>query len=578
MTSSTSHDITPLPAISFNPSKISQIDEVSLQGKDTNEYSQIADQLAVSVEEQAKILADIEREKGKKSSLNRPNSSSSSILTKDSINHIDTNLESGLNLSQSNIKTSIGHIKETSRSVPDRSDELDILAKYLPSYTESLTEKEVSSKKTKKASLVDRYLNPSLSQEINLEESPDPEMPTLQPVSFNTTTTSLENKSLIDFGPPKETENFYETLKNLKTPFSQSSTVNGPNDFASAESDAIAGSLISFEDTENSYKRVKEIKAKYQEQNSKCSVANLIDIESTPSITKQTSSHFSIDRFDSSIIQSSSAISSEFSIAKDFASSIDEQAKILAEIEKEKEKKASSVAPTLMKTKSKSNLKSSIKRSKSRGRNVTFDETASKTSSRDETMNDWSAVVSSTQKTFNGYDNGTNDTTNVAECQKDYKQLLQFGEKEKTYLNKTTRSASNNDLHSYPETNHDRPKRNREKSPTNTEQSTSRPSRKSSVSEYPGSSLKTKVKERSNSLCTPRSNGLIARTQQHHQRNGEVAGDSNKREALRQLLCDLRKDAMDDDLENNDGTFFPCEFCGDPYPVEYLMRHQVRKY
>ena len=90
--------------------------------------------------------------------------------------------------------------------------------------------------------------------------------------------------------------------------------------------------------------------------------------------------------------------------------------------------------------------------------------------------------------------------------------------------------------------------------------------------------MKSKVKERSNSLCTPRSNGLIARNQQHHQRNGEVAGDSNKREALRQLLCDLRKDAMDDDLENNDGTFFPCEFCGDPYPVEYLMRHQVRKY
>ena len=55
--------------------------------------------------------------------------------------------------------------------------------------------------------------------------------------------------------------------------------------------------------------------------------------------------------------------------------------------------------------------------------------------------------------------------------------------------------------------------------------------------------------------------------------NAQVNGDN--REALRQLLCDLRKDAMDDDLENNDGTFFPCEFCGDPYPVEYLMRHQV---
>ena len=27
--------------------------------------------------------------------------------------------------------------------------------------------------------------------------------------------------------------------------------------------------------------------------------------------------------------------------------------------------------------------------------------------------------------------------------------------------------------------------------------------------------------------------------------------------------------------ENNDGSFFPCEFCGDPYPVEFLMRHQA---
>ena len=34
---------------------------------------------------------------------------------------------------------------------------------------------------------------------------------------------------------------------------------------------------------------------------------------------------------------------------------------------------------------------------------------------------------------------------------------------------------------------------------------------------------------------------------------------------------------MDDDLEKCDGEYFPCEFCGDPYPVEYLMRHQVGK-
>ena len=52
----------------------------------------------------------------------------------------------------------------------------------------------------------------------------------------------------------------------------------------------------------------------------------------------------------------------------------------------------------------------------------------------------------------------------------------------------------------------------------------------------------------------------------------------DNREALRQMLCDLRKDPMDDEIEANDGAFFPCEFCGDPYPVEYLMRHQVSFY
>ena len=49
------------------------------------------------------------------------------------------------------------------------------------------------------------------------------------------------------------------------------------------------------------------------------------------------------------------------------------------------------------------------------------------------------------------------------------------------------------------------------------------------------------------------------------------------REGLRQMLSSLRRDPMDveDDPDNNDGTFFPCEFCGDPYPCEFLMRHQV---
>ncbi len=50
------------------------------------------------------------------------------------------------------------------------------------------------------------------------------------------------------------------------------------------------------------------------------------------------------------------------------------------------------------------------------------------------------------------------------------------------------------------------------------------------------------------------------------------------REGLRQMLSSLRKDPMEveDDPDNNDGSFFPCEFCGDPYPSEFIMRHQVR--
>ena len=47
------------------------------------------------------------------------------------------------------------------------------------------------------------------------------------------------------------------------------------------------------------------------------------------------------------------------------------------------------------------------------------------------------------------------------------------------------------------------------------------------------------------------------------------------REGLRQMLCRLRKDPMDEDLDQCDGDYFPCEFCGDPYPVEYIMRHQL---
>ena len=59
-----------------------------------------------------------------------------------------------------------------------------------------------------------------------------------------------------------------------------------------------------------------------------------------------------------------------------------------------------------------------------------------------------------------------------------------------------------------------------------------------------------------------------------------VAGlyeNDQDRESLRQALNGLRKCPMDyaDDPDNNDGSHFPCEFCGDPYPCEFLMRHQV---
>jgi len=44
------------------------------------------------------------------------------------------------------------------------------------------------------------------------------------------------------------------------------------------------------------------------------------------------------------------------------------------------------------------------------------------------------------------------------------------------------------------------------------------------------------------------------------------------REGLRQMLSSMRRDPMEveDDPDNNDGSFFPCEFCGDPYPCEFL--------
>jgi len=58
-------------------------------------------------------------------------------------------------------------------------------------------------------------------------------------------------------------------------------------------------------------------------------------------------------------------------------------------------------------------------------------------------------------------------------------------------------------------------------------------------------------------------------------RTSPAANNGRERDMLREMLSGLRKDPFDDDLEANDGKFFPCEFCGDPYPSEFIMRHQL---
>merc|ERR1719322_17569 len=107
----------------------------------------------------------------------------------------------------------------------------------------------------KSTSLVDRYLNPSSNHEPSVEESPDPDMPSLQTVP---TSNHLTDKNLIDFdelGP----NSFYETLKTLKTPFSQTPNVNGTNTATTAQNNVATDSLISIEDSEASCQRVQEI-------------------------------------------------------------------------------------------------------------------------------------------------------------------------------------------------------------------------------------------------------------------------------------------------------------------------------
>ena len=98
-----------------------------------------------------------------------------------------------------------------------------------------------------------------------------------------------------------------------------------------------------------------------------------------------------------------------------------------------------------------------------------------------------------------------------------------------------------------------------------------------SSSSYVGRS--SYLKEESRREESRRQSASSSVTKSRGPRNEAPGGYDNDqdREGLRQMLSSLRRDPMDveDDPDNNDGTFFPCEFCGDPYPCEFLMRHQV---
>jgi len=94
------------------------------------------------------------------------------------------------------------------------------------------------------------------------------------------------------------------------------------------------------------------------------------------------------------------------------------------------------------------------------------------------------------------------------------------------------------------------------------------------TSHYIGRSSYLKEEARRDSLKKSSSKSQIKTTTT--QAPGMYDNDDD-REGLRQMLSTMRRDPMDvaDDPDNNDGSFFPCEFCGDPYPCEFLMRHQM---
>lgn len=93
-------------------------------------------------------------------------------------------------------------------------------------------------------------------------------------------------------------------------------------------------------------------------------------------------------------------------------------------------------------------------------------------------------------------------------------------------------------------------------------------------SHYTGRSSYLREESRRDSLTKSASNSKIKTTKT--EAPGMYDNDED-REGLRQMLSSMRRDPMDvaDDPDNNDGSFFPCEFCGDPYPCEFLMRHQM---
>ena len=160
-------------------------------------------------------------------------------------------------------------------------------------------------------------------------------MPTLQTVT-GTFDPGLGENNLIDFGDTIG-NNFYETLKTLKTPFSQPLPVNGTNISSMSthlpSTNSATEQLTFFEESGDSYKRVQEIKDKYKKgKKDDLAFETLIDIESDNVTQRKVPRSTNSSNTIKTTSKQPSVISepSDFSMAKELAISIDEQAKILA--------------------------------------------------------------------------------------------------------------------------------------------------------------------------------------------------------------------------------------------------------